>query len=111
MLTASNADVSTKRPVISNVHLPLMLSTILGRLRKQCIFVSVIITALKVAREVQIERRKIQFIECIHFVNYENKQEAVRISGYLCVQDDTVMDGIGGSNVFECGSRRLHSLR
>lgn len=52
MITASKADLSAKRPVISNVNLPHMLSTILGRLREQCIFVSVIITALKVSREV-----------------------------------------------------------
>lgn len=60
-------------------------------------------------------------------MNHENKQEAVRISGDLCVQDDIVeetyteneaeearnseMEGIGGSSIFECGSRRLHSLR
>lgn len=88
--------------------------------------VSIIITASKLSKEVQIKGREIQSVERIHFVNYENKQEAVRIFGHLCVQDDIVegtwtgngaeeakifkMEGMGGSSIFESGSRRLHSL-
>lgn len=66
-----------------------MLSLVLGRLPEQCSFVSVIITASKYSKEVQIKRRKIRFVERFHFVNHENRQEAVRVFGDLCVEDDT----------------------